>query len=334
MNPFEYKIGIVGGAGFIGSELAKKLATIYHVKIVDLSAPILKFPKNVEYECCDICDYQSVKKALKDVDIVIHTAIIQIPKINENLKLGYGVNVSGTQNVCRVVDETKRVKGLLLTGSWHTIGERDITGVVEESFGYRPDKVEDRARPYALSKILQECLVRFYDEMSKKIYGIIRIGTVLGEKMPKGTAANIFIEKGLKGSPITPYSHSMNRPMLYVDIRDVCAAFELYIKKILENALNKGNSLDHIVNIMHPEPITIIELAEMIRNSLINLSDGKICPPIQVVNKGKPALFSPDDKNRFSVHLTRAHNLLGIKPPISPRESIEYIIQKKLSITN
>ena len=39
-----------------------------------------------------------------------------------------------------------------------------------------------RARLYALSKMAQEAIVRFYDEMSNKIFGIIRMGTVFTKK--------------------------------------------------------------------------------------------------------------------------------------------------------
>ena len=100
-----------------------------------------------------------------------------------------------------------------MSGSWHTMGERKLRGIVDEEFGFRPDKVEDRARLYALSKIGQETIVRFYDEMSAKTYSIIRMGTVLGADMPKKTAANIFIENGLVGKPLTPYRHSLYRPV-------------------------------------------------------------------------------------------------------------------------
>ena len=67
-----------------------------------------------------------------------------------------------------------------MCGTWHTIGERDLRGTVDEEFGFRPDKVEKRARLYALSKIAQESIVRYFDEMSEKVFGIIRLGTALG----------------------------------------------------------------------------------------------------------------------------------------------------------
>lgn len=235
----EYRIGIVGDSGFIGFSLAKHLSSFFRIKLLDVKEPKNRL-ENLAFELCDIRDYEQVKKALTDVNLVIHTAIIQIPFINESKRLAYEVNFLGIHNVCKAVDELPNVKGMILTGSWHTIGERELGGVINEEFGLRPDKVEDRARFYALSKVVQEAIVRFYDEISDKIYGIIRMGTVLGEGMPEKTATNIFITRGLRGGPITPYKHSMYRPMFYVDIEDICKAYKVFAKKILDGQLEKN----------------------------------------------------------------------------------------------
>jgi len=71
--------------------------------------------------------------------LVIHTAIEQIPSINENKFLGYEVNVIGTQNICRAVEENPNAKGMILTGSWHTVGERELKGIIDEEFGFGPE---------------------------------------------------------------------------------------------------------------------------------------------------------------------------------------------------
>jgi len=331
-------VGIVGGSGFIGGSLANYLGRNFEVRVLDVVPPQFQFGDNVSFHRCDIRRYNEVKGVLEGVDLIIHTAIIQIPKINEAKRLGYEVNVVGTQNVCRAVDSLSNVKGLILTGSWHTIGERELSGVIDETFGFRPDKVEDRARLYALSKIAQESIVRFYDEMSDKVYGIIRMGTVLGEGMPEKTAANIFIERALKGKSITPYKHSMYRPMLYVDINDICKAFEIYAKKILNDEVKRGvNSLSHIVNVYYPEPITILELAEIVRDAIIEYTNGKIQPPIEIVDKGIPPLFSAEDKKKIKVDIHRAREFLGLTKLISPRESIKRIVRyraEKLKSSN
>ena len=324
-----HRIGIVGGSGYVGFSLARHLSQKFEVAVLDVKSP--ENPNfKLTFRRCDVRSYESVNKALQGIDLVIHTAIIQIPLINEEKKLGYEVNVVGTQNVCRAVEENGNIKGMILAGSWHTIGERGIVGVVDEEFGFRPDKVEERARKYVLSKMAQESSVRLYDEMSKKIYGIIRMGTVLGEEMPKGTAANIFIEKGMKGEPITPFRHSMYRPMLYVDINDISTAYGVYASKILSDECEKsGNSLAHIVNVYYPEPITILRLAEIVKSAIIDCSRGEVTPRIEIVDSELPVLFTKKDADRMKIDISKARNYLGLRELKSPQESLRRIIRTR-----
>jgi nucleoside-diphosphate-sugar epimerase len=326
-----YTVAITGGAGYIGSSLADKLSDSFSITLLDVRPPNGPLPKNVSFQLCDITKYDQVKKAVENVNLVIHTAIIQIPTINEQKRLGYEVNITGTQNVCRAVYESERVKGLILSGSWHTIGEKELSGVINEEFGFRPDKVEDRARLYALSKMAQESIVRFYDEMTEKVFGIIRMGTVLGEGMPEKTAANIFIEKGLGGKPLTPFKQSMYRPMLYVDINDICEAYKKFAIKILNNDIVKnGNSVAHIVNVYYQDPVTILELAEITKEAFIKYSNGKITPKIDIIDNGQPSVFNKEDKNQIKVDAKKALDFLGIEKLKSPRESMEEMVKSKL----
>jgi len=322
----------MGGSGFIGSSLAEHLSKSFKVKVLDVKEPPKDVKNKVDYVPCDVRDYEQVREGLRDVDLVIHTAIIQIPQINEQKRLGYEVNVIGTQNVCRVVDESPRIKGTILASSWHTIGESGLEGVIDEEFGFRPDKVEERARLYALSKIAQEAIVRFYDEMSEKVFGIIRMGTVLGDGMPEKTAANIFIEKALRGETITPYKHSMHRPMLYVDIEDVCRAFESFAIKILNGEVEKGgNSLLHIVNVYYPSPITILELAKIVQKTVMKLTNNAIQPRIEIIDTRQKPLFKEEDKDKIKVNIRKAVEFLGLSRLKSPEESIEEIVRRRMA---
>jgi len=147
----EPKIGILGGSGYIGSTLTEYLSKKFKVKVLDKSPyPREIKDKSVEYQFCDIRRFKEVRQGLADVNVVIHTAIVQIPLINEQKKLGYEVNVLGTQNVCKVVSEDHSIKGMVLTGTWHVFGEKKLEGTIGEEFGFRPDKVEERAYLYAL----------------------------------------------------------------------------------------------------------------------------------------------------------------------------------------
>ena len=328
-------IAVTGGCGFIGQTLAKHLRVKFNVRVIDRAGMPAQTDDRIQLVNCDMRDYMKIREALADADLVIHTAIVQIPQIKDERRLGYEVNVIGTQNVCEAVRESRIAKGLILTGSWHTIGERNIVGTVDEKFGFRPDMVEDRARVYALSKIAQEAVVRLFEDSSEdKTYGVIRLGTVLGENMPEQTAANIFIERALKGQPLTPYEHSMHRPMLYVDVMDVCRAFESYAIKILDGRLPKGDgSLQRVVNVYYPEPITILEIAEIVKESVARNSRGMIEPRIVVTKTGEKGHFTPQDKNSIRVDVSKAKEFLGLQELTSPKETIDRIVCTRMRRT-
>ena len=325
-------IGITGGSGYIGSNLAKRFSQDFDVKLLDLVPPKIELPTSVSFEKCDITDYVSVEEQLRDVDLVVHTAIIQIPRILQEKSLAFRVNIEGTENVARAVNLLNRPKAMLLTSSWHTIGERGLNGVVSESFGYRPDKVEERARLYTLSKIVQESVVRFYDETSEKTYGVIRMGTVLGENMPHDTAANLFIEKGLKGEPLTPFKHSAYRPMFFVDINDIAKAYVSFAERILDGRIPPSHDSSlHIINVYLPQPITVLELANIVARTIGHVTEGKIHPLVTVVDKGIDSPFTTEDKDRVWGDMRKARDYLFAEPKITVEESIERIVRSRLS---
>jgi nucleoside-diphosphate-sugar epimerase len=331
----KHKIAIVGGSGYVGSAIAAHLGKTENIIVVDKNPICRNLENQVEYRSCDILDYADANSKLKDTDLVIHTAIIQIPVINEKTRLGYAVNFQGLQNVCRIVDQTPSIKGLILTGTWHVFGEKKLNGTIDESFGFRPDKVESRARLYVMSKIAQEVIVRYYDEMSDKIYGVIRMGTVLGKGMPEKTAANIFISKGLKGEPITPFKQSMYRPMLYVDINDVCEAYAKFAAKILnKEARKEESSLAHVVNLCSPEPITIKDLADITRRTIIEQTNGKIQPRVEIIDNGEPILFEAEDKLKIRVDISKAFSFLGMGKLKNPETSMQQLVQNAVSANN
>lgn len=326
-----YDIAIIG-SGFVGTSLARYLKTYYSVKTFDIlpQSELLKDYK-IEHNIVDICNYSELVSKIGNPKVIIHSAIIQIPKINDEKNLGYKVNVLGTQNICELVSSSITIRGMILISSWHTYGEQQLTGTLKENIGYRPDMVEDRARLYALSKTLQECLIRFYDEKTpEKIFGALKIGTVLGEGMPKGTAANLFIEKAISGEPLTPFKHSMHRPMIYAAIDDICLASKNFINMILSRKKDSNNSIDHIMNIAYPKPISIIDLANIIVDTVRSQTGNKIQPRISIIDKGIEEVGSENDKNNIILDVTKIKNILGIQKLISPKEQIELLVSNAL----
>jgi UDP-glucose 4-epimerase len=321
-------IAIVGGSGFVGSALAKTLSKRFNVVILDRVSPR---DFDGRFSPCDIRDKKSLSESLTGFDLVINAAIIQLPRINEIKREAYEVNVLGVQNLCETVETTSSIKGLLHTSSWHVLGERDSSGVLDEEFGIRPEKTKNNARLYALCKISQEAIIQVISEMSSKSYGILRLGTILGEQMSKQTAASIFIDNAIRGRPMTPYRHTQYRPMLFVDIEDVCKAFETFSTMVLTNDCNLAKSKATILNLLWPHSVTIMELAQLTQVQ-IKLLDQEKEPRIRIIDKGIPSLYKRRDKDRIKVDITKTRKALGMNRLISPQQSIERIIRNRLSM--
>ena len=324
---------VIVGCGFIGSTLAKFLSKKFHITTIDvIPQPNQLQDYNISHKIVDIKNHDALKQAIGTPQIIIHTAIIQIPKINDDKKLGYDVNVIGTQNLCEIVSSTPKILGMILISSWHTYGERELNGILKEDVGYYPDNVEERAKLYALSKTIQECILRFFDEKEdKKIFGAIKIGTALGEGMPKGTAANLFIEKALSGEPITPFKHSMNRPMFYVSVNDICNVMTKFIDSILDGKLQNINSIEHIVNVAYPDPISILDLAKFVQESVHKHSDGQIKPEISIIDKSIPEIGDPDDKNKIHLDITKIKNYFDIGTLQKPKDVIDELVKFRIN---
>jgi len=320
------KIAIIGGSGYVGSSLAKQLEKGFEVSIFDQTPP----KRSEHFKKCDIRDKTSLVDMLDGFDLVINTAIIQVPMINEKKRLGYETNVIGVQNICEAVESVKSIKGLLHAGSWHVFGEMGLRGTIDEEFGFRPDKVEERARFYAFCKIAQETIIRIYGAMSTKSYGVVRLGTVLGEGMPKLTAANLFIDNALKGEPMTPFKHTQYRPMLYVDIMDVCAAFESLTTSVSSAPIQQKTQ---VVNLVWPKPITIIELARIVQKKLVEVTGGKVKARIKVVDTGVDPIYTHRDAKRFRANISKAQEILGTRKLTDPQQTIERILRHRLATT-
>ena len=73
----KYNILVTGVAGFLGSHLAEKLADQGH-NVVGIDNMLGGYkdniPKNIIFHKIDCCDYNQVKKIIKNVNIVYHCA--------------------------------------------------------------------------------------------------------------------------------------------------------------------------------------------------------------------------------------------------------------------
>lgn len=107
------KIALIGGSGFIGTQLAKQLLNQGHeIRILDLT-PSATYPEH--FHRADITDRQSLIDGLHDIDAIYHLAAAHRDDISPK-SIYYDVNVTGTQNVVDAADH-HGIKHIIFTSS-------------------------------------------------------------------------------------------------------------------------------------------------------------------------------------------------------------------------
>src|SRR5690606_13416646 len=147
------KILITGGAGFIGSNLTEYfLDKEYKVVCLDNFSTghrhnIESFLSNPNYQLIegDIKDLETCKKAVNDVDYVLHQAALgSVPRSINDPITSNEVNVSGFLNML-VASRDENVKRFVYAASSSTYGDSESLPKVE-------DKIGKPLSPYAITK--------------------------------------------------------------------------------------------------------------------------------------------------------------------------------------
>ena len=137
---------ITGGAGFLGQNLARKLASDgVEVVVLDIRRPDASagFSARVEVVVGDLTDPAVVKKAMDRCDVVFHTASVidtvslwaATPKRIAFLK---HVNVVGTKVLLSAADASATVRSFVYTSSVNAIAVRVVLcGVQRAGLGGR-----------------------------------------------------------------------------------------------------------------------------------------------------------------------------------------------------
>ena len=127
------RILVTGGAGFIGSFLVDELVKQGHfVKVFDNleeQVHLGKVPdyinKKTELLRKDINDYEALKNAVKDIDVVFHqAAVVGVGQSMYEIRKYVEANTLGTAALLNVLaNESHDVKKLVVASSMSTYGE-------------------------------------------------------------------------------------------------------------------------------------------------------------------------------------------------------------------
>lgn len=165
------KVVVTGGAGFIGSNIAKELAIKNHViAIDDLSTGDIKNiqdlidSKKIEFIKGSITDLELLKKTFKNVDYVFHEAAIpSVPRSVKDPVRSNFVNVNGSLNVL-IAARDNCVKKVVYASSSSVYGDTPTLPKKEDMKTYP-------LSPYAVSKLTAE----YYCQVFANIYNLSTI---------------------------------------------------------------------------------------------------------------------------------------------------------------
>lgn len=256
------KILITGGAGFIGSNLAKRLVGDNHqVVVLDNLLRGNKLDKDtfakIEFIHGDVRDQDLVTKASKGCELIFHfAAVLGVDIVADNPVETMDVEVIGTRNVVMAA-EINNIKRIMYASTSGIYGHSAIESALTE------EVLVDPRTSYAMAKRYNEIyLASHYEEKGLDVVSL-RFFNVYGWNQDNRMVIPRFFEQALKGHDITVFgSGKQTRDFTYIDDT---------IEACIRLMDTKGC---HIVNIANEAEWCILDVAEQIKE--ITKSDSEI----------------------------------------------------------
>lgn len=298
---------VTGGAGFIASSLAEKLAKdpANNIVIVDnlLTGSADKLPQgdNIRFNRCDVNNYAEISGVFfaNRFDYVFHyAAVVGVQRTLDN-PVKVLDDITGIRNVLELCRNTG-VKRIFFASSSEVYGE-------PVEFPQNEDTTPLNSRlPYAIVKNVGEAFLKSYRKEYGLNYTIFRFFNTYGPKQSRDFVISRFIAGALKNEPITIYGEGMQtRTFCFIDDNvDACY-----------NAFVQDKFIDDVVNIGSDKEVPIIDLARII----IRITGSKS----EIVHL--PAL-SEGDMTRRLPDTTKMRELLS-RPMLPLEEGIKAVIQ-------
>jgi len=297
-------ITIIGGSGFIGQNITRMLKEKHRIKILDVKkSPIT----NVDFMTGDINEINSINKATKNSDIVIHlAAALGVINTEKNPIHTLDTNIYGTRNVLESCKKNN-VRKIIFSSSSEVYGEPKKIPISEN------DDVIPITN-YGVSKLAAEEYIKAYSREHGIRYTILRLFNVYGNGQGNSWVIPEFINKALKNHKILIHGDG-SQVRAFCHVSDVARAFQSALRKGDSEIINVGNNL---------EPINIKSLAKKI----ISLSNSKSHIDFIPFEKSK--------RNRTEImtripQISKAKKILSYEPKTSLEQGLKLLIQKKPS---
>ena len=274
---------VTGGAGFIASEIAIKLAQNpeNHVVVIDnlLTGSTKKLPldsyDNLHFIKCDVNIFEDVAGVFYayNFDYVFHYAALVGVQCTLRNPVSVLDDIQGIKNILRL-SKNSRVKRVFYSSSSEVYGEP-----VEIPQNELTTPLNSKL-PYAIVKNIGEAYLRSYHQEYGLEFTIFRFFNTFGPKQSPNFVISKFIRLALTNRDIPLYGDGQQtRTFCYIDDNvDTCL-----------NAFYQDAFINDVLNIGSAHEITILELANLIIK--VTKSDSRIIH--------LPALVEGDMKRRL-----------------------------------
>lgn len=260
------KVLIIGGAGYVGSMLAKRLLKEhYSVRIFDLFIYDVNFEENVNLEIIkgDLRNLGSIEKALTGVDHVIHLACISNdPSFELNPDLGKSINFDPFEPLVKLCIKNK-IKRFIYASSSSVYGLSSQKNV-DEDHPIKP------LTDYSKFKVECEKVLKSYKN-TDLTWTIIRPATVCGYSIRQrfDVIINLLTNLAYNKGEISVFGGDQLRPNVHIDdmIGSYLAILKSDYKKTQFETYNVGY-----------ENLKVIEIADLVKNTVNKNINLKIVP--------------------------------------------------------
>ena len=293
---------VTGGAGFIGSHVAKHCLAMGHQVVIldDLSGGFEdQVPAGVKFIKGSITDQVLVTQlfAEYEFDYVYHLAAYAAEGLSHFIRnFNYQNNLIGSINLINESVKHK-VKCFVFTSSIAVYGQGQLP--------MREDMIPQPEDPYGVSKYAVELDLKAAHEMFGLNYVVFRPHNVYGENQNIGdkyrNVIGIFMNQIMQGQPLTIFGDGLQtRAFSYID--DVAIP--------ISQSVTTEAAYNEVFNIGADQPYTVNELAQVIGRNFGTVPDIKY---LRARNEVQHA---------YSDH-QKAHSVFGLDRPVSLEEGIE-----------
>ncbi len=293
---------VTGGAGFIGSNLARRLlASGWQVRVLDnlLTGFEENVPPEVELMVGDLRDPQAVDKACEGIEVVFHQAAVRnVARSVDHPALTNECNVTGTLNLLKAA-EAADVRRLIYASSSSAYGD---TGEAINHEDMKPNPLS----PYAVSKLAGEHYCRVWTHLKRLPTISLRYFNVFGPgQHPESLYSAVFpaFISALSEDrrPEVHWDGEQSRDFTFVD--DVVEANV--------RAASAGDGADGgVINVGSGRPKTV--------NEVLGAVSAAMGCRMEPVHKPK----RPGDVRHTHADITRACELLSWEPRADWHEAV------------